>query len=183
MSAAELTLPTASGAGVRITSDARAHLEAHPTVWRVLREAVARITLPESANVSASEIDLGRPLELATLLPAPALDLDTPASFAVRQNRAHPSRVTEETPTTWESTVVVHVSRATADAPFELATAFIGKLAPLEPWDQRLTSPEALRTALEFWSRHALVYDSSFMGPIITSSWSHILRTAGSPFV
>jgi len=125
----QISLTTATGAPLLVTSAAQAHLEAHPTVLGVLTEAVARLTLPEAENVRAVEIELGRPLERATLLPAPSLELDTSASFALRRNRAHPSRVTEETPTTWDSAVVIWVKRANAGAPFELATAFIGKLA------------------------------------------------------
>ena len=176
-------LETATGSSLHVTSAARDHLKAHPTVWDVLGEAVAQVTLPELDNVCAFEIDLGRPLARATLLPAPPIDLDMPASFAVRVNREHPSRVTEETATTWDSTVVVWVRRSDAAAPFELATAFIGRLGPLEPWDPHLKSQADFQVALDFWCRHALVHDGQVMQPVFTSSWGEILREAQSPFL
>jgi hypothetical protein len=178
-----MALPTATGAPLLVTSAARAHLEAHPSVSSVLDEAVGKLTLPEAENVRAFEVDLHRPLQRATLLPAPTVDLDTPASFAVRVNRAHPSRVTEEEATTWDSTVVMWVHRSDASAPFELATAFIGKLGPLEPWDPLLRSEAEFQIALGFWCRYALVFDGQIMQPAFTSSWGEILRQAQSPFL
>jgi hypothetical protein len=179
----QTALTTATGVPLLITSAVRAHLVAHPTVWPVLAEAVARLTLPETENLCAVEIDLGRPLQRASLLPAPSLGLDTLASFALRHNRAHPSRVTEEAPTSWDSTVVIWVKRAAASAPFELATAFIGKLGPLEPWDPHLASRADFQIALDFWSRNALVHDAQIMQSIFISSWGEILRKAQSPFL
>src|SRR5690242_15079037 len=114
----DTALLTATGEPLLITSAARAHLQAHPTVWPVLAEAVARLTPPAVDQPRAFEIDLQRPLELATLLPTPPIDIDTPVSFAVRINRAHASRVTDETPTVWDSSVVIAVKRSDQSAQF-----------------------------------------------------------------
>jgi hypothetical protein len=103
----DTALVTATGEPLVITSAARSHLRAHPSVWSVLGEAVARLSLPEVDGLSAFEVDLQRPLQLATLLPTRPIDVGTSATFAVRVNRAHPSRVTHETPTVWHSTVVL----------------------------------------------------------------------------
>lgn len=111
------------------------HLEAHPTVWFVHGEAAARVGVPEDVNGRAFEVPLGRPLQLTTKLAAPPVDLDTPTHFAVRANRAHPSRVTQETPTTWDSLVVIWIRRSHPNSSLELASAFIGTLSPLEPWE------------------------------------------------
>jgi len=179
----DTALVTATGEPLLITSVARAHLQAHPGVWSVLGEAVTRLTLPEVDRLSAFEVDLQRPLQLNTLLPAPTIDLDTSAMFAVRVNRAHPSRVTDETPTLWDSTIVLWVKPRDQSSAVELATAFIGKLAPLEPWAPQLAAQPDFQIALDFWCRHALVYDSQVMQPIVTTTWRQILRQAQSPFV
>jgi len=176
----QTALVTATGAQLLIPLTTRAHLMAHPTVWPVLGEAVARVALPETENACSVEIDLGRRLQRSTLLPAPILDLHTATSFALRHNRAYPSRVTEEAPTTWDSTVVLRVRRTDASSPFELATAYIGALSPLEPWDPHIASQADFQIALDFWSRHGLVYDDQVMQPVFISNWGEILRKARS---
>ena len=109
--------------------------------------------------------------ELATATGAPLL--------VTSEARAH----LEAQPTTWDSQVVVWVRRSDANSTFELATAFIGKLAPLEPWDPRLASQAEFERALAFWSRSALVHDPQIMEPVFTSSWSEILRQSESTYV
>lgn len=178
-----MALETETGAPLLVTAAARAHLEAHPTVWSVLSEAAARLNVPEDVNLRAFEVPFGRPLQLATKLAAPQVDLDTPTHFALRANRAHPSRVTQETPTTWDSSVVIWIRRSNPNSPLELASAFIGTLSPLEPWDPHLKTRAEFEISLEHWSRHALVHDSSIMQPPFTSTWREILRQAQSPFV
>jgi hypothetical protein len=176
-------LVAASGEPLVITPAAVAHLEAHPTVWAVLEEAVAQVKLPASGSTYAVEVDLGRPLERAGCVPVERIRLDTPATFARRANRAHPSRVVEGESTVWDSTVVIRAQRPQPGAPFELGTAYIGKLAPLEPWDPALTTQAAFDAALDFWSRHALVHDPRVMQSAFGSTWQAILRQAQSPFL
>jgi hypothetical protein len=149
----------------------------------VLREAAARLSLPEVDRPCPLGVDLRRPLQLASLLPAPTIDLDTPGNFAVRLNRAHPSRVTDETPTVWDSTVVLWVKPSNGNSRVELASAFIGELAPLEPWAPQLPTRPEFQIALDFWCRNALVYDSQVMQPMFATTWRQVLREAQSPFV
>lgn len=58
---------------------------------------------------------------------------------------------------------------------YVLVTAFVGRLAPREPWDQNFESDAERMEALEFWSRNALVWDADVMSAPFESTWAEIL--------
>lgn len=47
---------------------------------------------------------------------------------------------------------------------YTVATAYIGKIAPREPWDKDLiNNPQLKKESEDFWSCHALVYDENLI--------------------
>ena len=60
---------------------------------------------------------------------------------------------------------------------YELVTAWFGEFAPKELWDPNLTDdPSAYKASINFWCRHALVYDPEVMDEPFESTWEDIVN-------
>lgn len=150
------------------------HLEAHPEVGGLLQEAMSLLELPRDGSFLAREIDFGRLVGRTGCVSAPTVDLGSEATFALRVGRRKPSRVVVGVQGPEVSTVVV---LAFADrqvkGTYVLITAYVGQLAPKEPWD---AAPGAEREeAFKFWSQQALIHDPAVMGEVFVSNWQSII--------
>lgn len=160
------TLKTACGNTITITEDTRTHLAAHPEAWELLEEAVAKVTLPESGFLLTT-VDLGRVIGRNACVEASKVQANEPALFACRTGRDVPSRVVTgvEKPETSEFSII---AGRQDDGTWLLYTGFAGPVAPREPHDVGLTNGN--EAELEFWCRHALVYDEGW-GEVYESTW------------
>jgi len=78
--------------------------------------------------------------------------------YAVRENRkGHTKFVKNRIPEPTNSITVI--LKKTGDF-YTIITAFVGKAAETEPWDERVTN-----SSLEFWSSHALIWGSERIEP------------------
>lgn len=161
---------TSDGALVKIPEETRSHLQAHPDVWDVLEEAIAKVNTKGEPLVLA-EVDLGRVVGKsgAVRLSSKVTSQTEKLTFAKRVGRDNWSRVVLDTEAPEVSTVVIIASRE-GDDEYKLLTAYIGWLSEREPTDPELTVGELPRV-LDFWSSYALVYDPKIFGPIRKLTW------------
>lgn len=165
---------TANGRTIFVTPSARHHLAAHPEVSAVLEEAMLRLD-PIAGRFLRREVDLGRVLGRSGCVETRPIAFDEPALFAQRIGRQKPSRVIVGAPGPECRTVVIIAQPNPKRDGHNLMTAYVGTLAPREPWDPSLRPSEKI-TSVKFWCRHALVYDESVMDPPERASWKDILQ-------
>lgn len=134
------------------------HLLAHPDARALLASALPRATVPDALGETGSMlVEFRRPIGLRTCVPtspgddvvyARRLGRTTGCTRFVRGGRPLPC-----------STLRV-VCRRTESGLAELRTAYVGQPTPPEPCsDTARSSAAALAESVEFWSRHALVWD------------------------
>ena len=151
------------------------HLVAHPEVGGLIEEVAGLIELPRDGSFVAKEIDLGRTVGRSGCVSATTVGPESNATFALRAGRRKPSRVAVGTIGPEASTVVVLAFAGREPATYVLITAYVGELAPKEPWDAE-PGPER-EDSLAFWSSHALVWDGEVMGKPFTSTWSEVINS------
>jgi len=169
-------LKTSCGGQIIVPPKTALHLRAHPEVERLLGEVCERLTLPSDSSFLRCEVEMGRIVGFAGCVETPPVKVDEPATFARRIERSGPSRVVMmQREETTKISLLAFPSREDART-YVLITAWVGSLAPKEPWDPNISSEIERRESLAFWLSHALVYDPSVMGESFTSSWSEWLK-------
>lgn len=161
---------TTCGGVILLRASAEEYYATHPEATTLLEEAAQQVVLPTDGRRLEVQVDLGRPLGLAGLVETPAIGLDTPTTFAQRLNREGPSRMVEvaEAELPQVSTFVIVAESTEAAGIYKLVTAYVGVVAPGEPWDTTIHKGDD--RSLPFWMSHALVWKPT-MGSIFTSTW------------
>lgn len=118
----------------------------HPGVVPFLSEALARIESGGREKI-VEEIDFGKPVGESYCV---ATTDDDEIVYAQREGRAGLSRFVKSRRPEPCSAVTVVLKKD--ECGYEIRTAFIGHLAPPEPWD-RNAGPDSLL----FWLTHALI--------------------------
>lgn len=164
-----------SGGWIIMPPKAESHLRAHPEVSVLLAEAIGKIHLPSTGDL-AYEVDMNRFVGRTGRVAASDIGLDGRGTFALRIGRHKPSRIALDIVAPEVQTVVVRAMRnLNVSGEFILITAYVGSLAPREPWDAKPGSERD--TSLRFWTTQALVYDPAVMGEPFESSWREILES------
>jgi hypothetical protein len=152
------------------------HLRAHPEVVEHLGDAIARVQLPDGGAFLRVAVEMGRLVGPSGLVETAPIAVNELALFAHRIGRDFASRVVVGEQGPEVSTIAVLAFADKADfSTYVLITAFVGDLAPREPWDPNFESETERTEALEFWSSHALVWDSDVMSAPFESTWAEIL--------
>ena len=167
---------TACGGAVVVPPKTEDHLRAHPEVLAFLAEAIGRVDLPRNGEFLATEVAMGRVVGRSGCVPMWHIGPNDRATFALRVGREKPSRVMvgAEGPETTKVVVLAFAAKEAAGT-YVLVTAFVGELAPKEPWDRNIRTEAEAKESLDFWVSHALVYDSSVMGDVFESTWNRVL--------
>ncbi len=170
--------PTACGATVELTEKSLHHLEAHPDVFDILPEAIAKIRFPLGQPFVEIEVDMGRVIGTSGCVPTTRIHPNDKAQFALRKGRTSPSRVITGVSGVSTQKAVVIAKKIHGNR-YSLVTSWIGSLAKKEPWDPAIRSPQQARECLDFWCNHALIHDPEMMGQVFESSWNQVaeLRT------
>ncbi len=166
---------TKCGHTILVPTNAALHLQAHPEVFDLLEETVGSITLPLNGGWIATDVDLGRIVGRSGCLSTPLITTSTKTTFARRLNRLKPSRVAVDAIGPEIGHVVLIAKPTERTGVYDLVTAYVGSLAPKEPWDPTL-SPEEKVKSVRFWNEHALVYDPAVMEPPLESTWDAVLE-------
>lgn len=166
---------TACGGRIVVPRKTADHLRAHPEVVPHLGDAIARVRLPGGAFLRVA-VEMGRLVGRSGLVETAPIAVDEPALFARRVGRDFASRVVvgESGPEVSTIAVLAFADEASPRT-YVLVTAFVGALAPREPWDPNFESETERTEALEFWSRNALVWDPAVMSEPFESTWAEIL--------
>lgn len=147
------------GSGEEVRDRADSHVATHTSVHAVLAEALKKIHASERGFI-IEEIQMGRIIgETICVATGPGDQI----IFGKRPNRWGLTRFVKNRKSEQSSSVVVILKKAEGNDFFTLITAFVGAMAPPEPWDQRTFSQKpdpkgAEKESKEFWSTHALVY-------------------------
>jgi hypothetical protein len=167
-----------NGAKLIIAAQALDHMLAHQDVTDdLLREAFSKIDLSGGRKEIRECVDLGRIIGVTSKIETPLISPDEIALFALRTGRKFPSRTITDVDLP-ESAQLAVIAEWSDRGAYFLRTAFIGQLAPPEPWSfntirkMRLSGTEVLR----FWCMNALAYDNSFISEPFESTWNEILR-------
>lgn len=163
------------------------HMDAHSDVtFNLLRAAFQQISLPDDSKRVKAEIDFHRVIGRTSKVMTDPVEPDESAVFAYRRGRRYPSRVVIGVPKPATSLLVMPAERdrLRGETAWVLETAYLGSDAPLEPLSSRVLreEPEAQAKVVQFWCRHALIYDpGEYVTPTFSSSWA-ILRQRRKEF-
>jgi len=152
------------------------HLEAHPGILDLIPEIASKVSLPTDGSRLAFQTSLGRAVGQSSLIKTQKIGLSETAWFAVRKNRMKASRVVLDASPVDTDLVSIVANPVEKDS-YELVTAWFGEFAPKELWDPNLTDdPSAYKASINFWCRHALVYDPEVMDEPFESTWEDIVN-------
>ena len=166
---------TGCGGSIYLTEGVREHLEAHPGILDLIPEIASRVTLPTDGSKLARQVSFGRVVGQSSLINTKKIGLSETAWFAVRKNRMKASRVVPDAGPA-DTDLVSIVANPIENNSYELVTAWFGAMAPKEPWDPDLADdPAAYEESINFWCRHALVYDLAVMDEPFRSTWKKVL--------
>ena len=134
------------------------HVQSHKDVLGVLPEALAKISA-RGRNFIVEEVVFDRIVGKTICVPTGPGD---EIVFAQRPNRFGLTRFVKNREAMDTKSVTIILKKA-EDNKYILITAFIGPLAPAEPWDTRNFKrsgnfKKAQKESLEFWNTHALVW-------------------------
>ena len=155
-----------------ITKKTEEHLRAHPEISGILPEIMNNLTFPEDGSFLRTEVEMGRIIGKSGRVETPQVQKNEKILFAQRIGRNKPSRVVlGQGEDTSKVSLLAFPDRSGGD--YVLITAWVGTLAPREPWDCQ--KPKELKESIEFWCRNALVYNPEVMEEPFKSSWEEIL--------
>ncbi len=171
---------TADGRRLVPYDNAEQYFAAHPGALELLGAIAGEIRLPKGDRLEV-QFDLGRPLGAASLVEVKPIGIDEETVFALRKGRDKPSHVIvleSEPPQISTFVVVGRPDRNLPEGDYRLMTAYVGVIAPREPWDKKTHSQHVTDDeALAFWSSHAIVWDPASMGETFVSTWRKVLAS------
>ncbi len=171
-----ISYKTGCGGSIYLTEGVREHLKAHPGILALIPEIVSRVTLPTDGSRLASQTSLGRVVGQSSLIGTEKIGLSETAWFAIRKNRMKASRVVPDASPV-DTDMVSIVANPVEKNSYELVTAWYGEFAPKESWDPDLADDlRAYEESINFWCRHALVYDPEVMDKPFESTWEDIVN-------
>jgi hypothetical protein len=166
---------TANNIVVKVDDDTQKHLTAHPDVVELLPEAFSKFILDIDSEFDKKEIKMERVVGKSGLVKINKIELDTPTYFAKRKERKFQSHVSLNTPNEDCDTVVISIHKIENE--WCLVTAFIGHLAPNEPFyyfDKNswfYNDEEKYKISMDFWMSHVFIYDENIMDKPYESTW------------
>jgi hypothetical protein len=126
----------------------------HQSIDENLSKIISNITCVNRAFFS-EQLDYEYCIGVSTCV---RVDESDEIIYAVRENRkGHTKFVKNRMPEPTNSITII--LKKTGDF-YTIITAFVGKAADTEPWDERATN-----SSLEFWSNHALIWGSERIEP------------------
>jgi hypothetical protein len=171
---------TANGEVVHVDEKTLSKLKAHPDVLEFLPETFSKFKVSERSGLIKESINLGRIIGKSGLVDTPEIELNTKTQFAYRTERKYPSHIS--TMGEGKSCETVAISIKKVENTWELATAFIGVNSPSEPFyyfdkESRFYKDEnQLHISLDFWMKHALMYEEGVTGDVYESTWAEELE-------
>lgn len=167
---------TACAKKIFINSETKRHLQAHNDVEEFLEEAISKVKIPNGALYLENAVNLGRIIGISSLVETNSIQLNEKTLFAKRAGRDWPSRIACDSKGVPCDSVTLETKFNKQSNQYELSTAYIGFPCPDEPVHSSDKTSNAFKKSLNFWCRHALVYDPSTMGKYFESTWESVLN-------
>jgi hypothetical protein len=143
------------GSGEVVIDRHQSHI--HGEVVRHLPEALARIDA-RGQIFFVEEVDFGRPIGETICVATSDADEIVYAQRAGRRGLTRFVKNRVPAPTAHVTLVLKQDDRDRRT--YVLITAFLGRKAEKEPWDQNIRTADERRRAEDFWAAHALVWGS-----------------------
>ncbi len=145
--------------GTPVFDRADSHLAGHPDVRPLLPEVLARIALCDfESDMLVRVLDMGRPVGMSHCV---LVSAEETVLYAWRHGRHGCSRFVKDRSPQPCSSVKVVLWKDLAGV--VLVTAFIGTDVAPEPWSSGAATESARAAAVEFWKRHALIWDPALV--------------------
>jgi hypothetical protein len=167
---------SACGKKIFIRNETKEHLLAHPDVVNFLDEAISKIYINRNVKHFEKAVDFERVLGASSLVRTKKIAPEDEADFAFRIKRRWPTRVALDSKdqTCNSATLVINLDEKIHE--YYLVTAYIGLPCPDEPCYITNRSSSEFREAIDFWCKHALIYNPKAMGKSFKSNWMKILQ-------
>lgn len=164
-----------------LTRDAIEHLETHPDVsFRLLCMAFERARVSQERRTIKQTIDFQYIIGQTSKVETNPISLRETTEFAYRRWRRYPSRVVVDVRKAPTSLLTLVANRdKTTERTWILETAYLGSEAPLEPLSSNSIGDcrEGDTASLDFWCRHALMYDpTEYITKPFVPSWAQLIE-------
>ncbi|MBP9869720.1 hypothetical protein KBC59_04150 [Patescibacteria group bacterium] len=179
-----LIFPVRSGAVLLVPEATLIKLESTPQMLRLIYEATTDLEFSTEQVNQVLQLDFHHPVGFDPRVSAPKIAYDEPTSFAMRRGYGL-SRVLRgsnegRTPV---SRITLWVSpENNTYGQVRLEDAIYGDVAPREPRSTYAHLPhmpdmkKKFDASVAYWTTHAFLYDSTTMGPIVTSTWQEVIE-------
>ena len=139
----------------------RPHSHLHGDIFGLINTALSQIAL-SNETFAVCEVDFGRVIgESSCVKPTSSDEI----VYAQRQGRDYLSRfVMNRKAEPCSALVVILKPDEGGGGYWVCVTAFIGRKAEMEPWDEKHTQ-ETYQKSVEFWKEHALIWGSEKILP------------------
>lgn len=169
-------LRDADGTPIRVSRRLAQECLCRPEIAAVLRGAIASIRvklIPAHGRARGLHLPLPEPFAVQDIVATDPIGLDDPALFAFRHGMNAPIRVVQlANPPVTSDLYLSFIEKE--DGEWILSWANTGgRFTPGEPTDRRHEDNDEV---LNFWLKHAHVYDAKYMKPPFNSSWSEVLE-------
>lgn len=171
---------TANGVIVYVDDLTLEKLQAHPDVHELLPEAFSKLEINENLEATKENVNMGRVVGKSGIVDTPDVELNTKTHFAIRTQRKFPSHISNSGKGKPCETVAMSLKKI--DDKWALVTAFIGVSSPSEPFyyfdqDSWMYKDERqFKISLDFWMKHALVFEEGVTGNVYESTWAEELE-------
>jgi hypothetical protein len=169
-------LKTSDGKEVFITPGIKEHLLAHADVVEFLEEAVAKLEIPDGIAWIGVAVNLGRNVGISKLVKVGVVLPGQKTFFAKRIAHEFPTHVVLEREGEWCDSVTLEVKYDKNEKKYFLNTAHFGFPCPDEPFCINNRESNEFKESLDFWRRHALVYEEKIMAPVFKAAWEDVLK-------
>jgi hypothetical protein len=170
-------IKTSCAKDVFINAQTRRHLLAHPDVLPFLEEAISKISIPAGALRFEKAVSLKKIIGVSMLVKTRAVRLNEKTMFAKRINHQWPTRVAPDTGGSACDSVTVAVKFEKERKRYVLLTAYVGYPCPDEPASIPQVNRKKFKESLDFWRKHALVFNEKTMDPYFESTWKKVLNS------
>jgi len=171
---------THDGEVVILTEETEKHLLAHPEILPILEEVISKLNIAnDDRNIPSveKEVDLERNIGINNFVETAEISSTDKMLFAYRKARKYPTHIVVNRIGEDCGVVTIQLKFDGDIQSWFIMTAYVGYAGgPLEPFYISDKNSEEFKNSLEYWSKHALVYNPEIMDSPYESTWEKELK-------
>lgn len=150
------------------------HVTSHIQSRELIRQALSKVEQEFDEEIRARVVEFDHVIGYTNCV---EVSEDDEVFFAIREQRDTPIPMVRGHKPKPCSSMVVVLKPLPKNRAFQLVTAFVGEKSEPSPWSLRLRkgSPE-YRASVEFWKKHALIYEGESVKRILSEEEAGRLR-------